>query len=294
MNGVIVGALMALSLIQQTDTIIPVGDARRVSVESPGGSIVVTTWDRNEVRVQAEHSSRTYVDIDRRGGTIDIEAEARRGPANIVDFRITVPRRMSLDLEGMYTDITVEGADGEVEAQSIQGDITIRGGRGLIKASTVQGRVTVEGGEGRMELESTATEIRIRDAAGEILAESAGGNIIMENVRATSVDVGSVGGRIHYDGTLQPQGTYFFGSHGGSVTLVLPDNTRANMTLSTIHGGISTNFTGAPTRFEPGQRNAFRIGGGGALVEVETFGGRIRVMRKGTEGADAPGPRGSR
>lgn len=290
MTNVVIGALMALGMVQQTDTVFAVGSATRLEVDAPGGSVTVEVWDRNEVRVRAEHSSRTYVDIDRRGATIDVEAEARRGPANIVDFVITVPRSFDLELDGMYTDITVEGADGEVEAESLHGDVIIRGGRGVVKASSVQGRVLIEGSQGRVEAESAAAEIRIRNASGEILAESAGGDIILENVRATSVDVGTVGGRVFYSGTFAANGSYFFGSHGGTVTLSLPENVAASMTLSTIYGSITSNLPGAPARFEKGQRNAFQVGGGGAVVEVETFGGRIRVVRQGTEGSAAPSP----
>lgn len=294
MTGVVIGAMMALGMVQQTDTTFAVGEATRLEVDSPGGTIVVNVWDRQEIRIQAEHSTRTYVDIDRRGRTIDVEAEANRGPANIVDFVITVPRAFDLELDGMYTDITVEGSDGEVEAESLQGDVIIRGGRGVVKASSIQGRVLVEGSQGRVEAESAAAEIRIRNASGEILAESAGGDIILENIRATSVDVGNVGGRIYYSGSFAASGTYFFGSHGGSITLSLPESTAASMTLSTIHGSITSNLAGAPTRFERGQRNAFDVGGGGAIVEVETFGGRIRVVRQGTEGAAPPAPREGR
>ncbi len=116
MNGLLIGAMLALGTMQQTDTTFAVDGAERLQVETLGGSITIDVWDRAEVRIQAEHSSRTFVDIDRRRGVIDIEAEARRGPANMVDFHITVPRTMALDLEGMYADITVEDSDGAVEA----------------------------------------------------------------------------------------------------------------------------------------------------------------------------------
>jgi hypothetical protein len=291
MNGVVIGMLATLAAFQQTDTVIAAGSASKLEVNAPGGTIVVNVWDRDEIRVRAEHSSRTYVDIERGRTTISVEAEARRGPANIVDFLITVPRAFDLELGGMYTDITVEGSDGEVEAQSLQGEVVIRGGRGVVKASSITGRVLIEGSEGRVEAESAAAEIRIRDASGEIYAESAGGDIILEAVRATSVDVGSVGGRVYFDGSLEPSGSYFFGSHGGAVTIVVPEAARASFNLSTVHGSISSNLEGAPTRFERGRRHAFDVGGGGALVEAETFGGRIRLVRAGTEGSGSPARR---
>ncbi|MGD2068964.1 MAG: hypothetical protein PVI57_09860 [Gemmatimonadota bacterium] len=274
-------ALAALTLAQpQTDTVIPLEGAERLSVEAPGGSITVTTWTRQEVRIVAEHSSRTYIDIDHRGSTIDVDAEARRGPATIVDYQITVPAGLDLELEGFYTNITVEGADGDVEAETNQGDIRIVGGRGSIEASTVSGSVVVEGAEGTVDVSSVAQGVRVRDASGEVYAETVGGTIALENLRARAVEAGSVGGRIEFDGELQDGGHYFFGSHGGSITVRVPQGAGATFHVATVHGGVSTDLPGAPEQFERGQRHSFTVGGGGALVETETFSGRINLVHR--------------
>lgn len=290
MNGLLIGAFLALGTVQQTDTTFAVNGADRLQVETMGGSILVDVWDRAEVRIQAEHSSRTYIDIDRRRGVIDIEAEARRGPANIVDFHITVPRTMALDLEGMYADITVEGSDGAVEVETVQGDITIRGGRGTIEVSNTMGKILVEGARGRIDIESSMADVRVVDSSGEIYAETAAGAIVLENVDATIVDIGSTGGRVYFEGTLDPSGTYFFGAHGGSITIVVAEDASASFHLATVHGSITSNLSGETRSFRRGQRHQFEVGGGGALVEAESFGGRIRILRRGSEGARAPEP----
>ena len=286
MNGLVMAALITLSMAQQTDTIIPLDGATLLDVEADGGTIVVGTWDRPDVRVQAAHSIRTFVSIERsRNGTLSVETEANRGPAGIADFTITVPSTLNLNLEGMYTDITVEGANGAVEAETLQGDIIIRGGRGTIRADATTGEVLVEGAEGEIEVETAAGDIRFVNVGGNVVAESAGGDIFFENARATSVDAGSTGGRLQYQGTFQPTGRYFFGSHGGSVLLIVPEGTSATFNLATIHGSVTTNVNGTLERLERGQRNSITVGTGGAIVEVETFGGRVAVMRQGTEGA---------
>jgi hypothetical protein len=74
------------------------------------------------------------------------------------------------------------------------------------------------------------------------------------------------------------------------VTIVVPATAAATFSLASVHGTITSNLEGSPASFERGQRHRFDVNGGGALVEAETFGGRIQIMRKGTEGA-APRPR---
>ena len=288
------GAMVAMTMFQQTDTTFEVGSAERLNVETMGGSIVVGVWDEERIRVQAEHSTRTFIEIDRGRSEIQVESEARRGPANIVDFRITVPRRLALELEAQYGDIVIEGADGAVEAETLQGDVTIIGGRGTVEVSATMGSIRVEGADGRIEIESSAADIHVVNSSGEIYAESAGGSIILEDVSPSVVDVGSTGGRVHYDGTFEPGGTYFFGAHGGSITIVVPEGASASFNVATVHGSITSNLRGEAEGLRGGERHEFQIGGGGALVEAETYGGRIRLLRSGTEGTEAPTPRRNR
>lgn len=288
MNGLIVGAaLVALGMAQQkTDTVFPVQDATTLEVSTAGGSIVVAGWDRNEIRIQADHSLRTTVEIRRTrdGARIDVESSARRGPGGIVDYRISVPRSLAVELDGMYTDISVDGLRGSVEAETLQGDVTVKGGRKSVKVSTTSGKLLVDGAQGRIDATTAAGEIRFVNVSGDVTAESAGGDIFFENANASSVDVGTTGGRIRYDGAFTKTGTYLFGTYSGSVTLVLPDGTSASLTLSTIHGSVLNNMSGEMQRLESSEHHKVELGGGGAVVEVETFGGRIAVLRKGTEG----------
>lgn len=294
MNGLILGAMMALSMVQQTDTTFAVGSAQGLNVETLGGSIDVTVWDEDRIRVQAAHSTRTFIEIERGRREIRIESEARRGPANLVDFRITVPRSLALDLEAQYGDITIEGSDGTIKAETLQGDVTILGGRGSIEIEATIGSIRLEGANGKIEIESSAADIHVVDSSGEIYAETAGGTIILENVRPSVVDVGSTGGRVHYDGSFEPGGTYFFGAHGGSITIVVPDDASASINVATVHGSISSNLGGEAESLRGGERHRIEMGGGAALVEAETYGGRIRLLRRGSEGSAAPTPRRNR
>ena len=288
MNSVIIGAMLALSMGQQTDTTFAVGSSELLRVETMGGSITVGVWDRDEVRVQAEHSRRTYISIDRSQRSIRVESEARRGPANLVDFRITVPRTFALDLEAQYGDITIDGAEGAIEVETLQGDVSIIGGRGTIRVSATMGTILIDGAEGQIDIESSMADIRVVNSSGEIYAETAAGTIVLENVTPTAVDVGSTGGRVYYNGTFEPNGTYFFGAHGGSITIVVPDDASAVFNLATVHGSISSNLSGEVESFRGGRRHEFEIGGGSALIEAETYGGRIRILRRGSEGSSAP------
>jgi hypothetical protein len=142
-----------------------------------------------------------------------------------------------------------------------------------------------------VEAETAADEIRLVNIAGDISAESAGGDIIIVNSTAGSVDVGTIGGRVHYDGTFQKNGTYFMGTHGGNVTLVVPQGAAASFHVATVYGTVVNALEGSPERLESGARHTVEVGGGGALVEAETYGGRISLVRKGAPGSEPPAVR---
>src|SRR3989449_10701802 len=102
--------LAALALTQQTDTTVPVRAGARLEISNFGGEIAVKTWNRNAVRVVADHSSRDRIRVDASDQLVRVKTDAvRRGPAQIV-YAVTVPARMALNLSGVYTAIHVHAA----------------------------------------------------------------------------------------------------------------------------------------------------------------------------------------
>ena len=65
--------------------------------------------------------------------------------------------------------------------------------------------------------------------------------------------------------------------------MVVPEGTSAQFDLSTLYGSVFDNLRCEMQRSEANRRNRIEVGAGGAIVEVETFAGRITVVRKGTE-----------
>ncbi|HEY0810383.1 MAG TPA: hypothetical protein VGD49_09495, partial [Longimicrobiales bacterium] len=96
----LVGMLAATMAQQQLDTTFEVRSGSRIEVETCGGSITVRTWNRNEVRVQAQHGRRDVIDIDARGSSVRIEAEGYMGVAKDVRFNLMVPRSSHIEASG--------------------------------------------------------------------------------------------------------------------------------------------------------------------------------------------------
>ncbi|HEX2188685.1 MAG TPA: DUF4097 family beta strand repeat-containing protein [Longimicrobiaceae bacterium] len=276
------GALAAvLAAAPQTDTTFTVQPNARLEVRNTGGDITVRTWDRNAVRIEAEHSSRTEVDVENTGAVVRVQARSRYGPANIVDYRITVPASMSLDLSGMHAEIDVQGVQGEVSAQSVQGDVTVRGGRGNVNVRTVQGEVLVEGAQGQVRGGSTSGDVRVVGSTGEIYAETVSGAIYLERITSGRVEAGTVSGDVYYDGTVQPRGRYSFVTHSGDVVASIPDGADAAVSVATLSGDVEASFALPARDGDRGRRFSYVLGSGSAKVELETFSGDVHLRRPG-------------
>src|SRR5437870_11726015 len=101
--------LAALALMQQTDTTVPVRAGARLEINNFGGEIAVKTWNRNAVRVMAEHSSRDRIRIDASAAVVRVKTEAgRRGPSQF-DYGVDDTSWMGLELSVVLPDDTSVG-----------------------------------------------------------------------------------------------------------------------------------------------------------------------------------------
>lgn len=266
----------------QTDTTIIVPAGSRLDVHPMGGEIVIRTWDRNEVRVQAEHSSRQRIRVRTEGSIVRVEAESNRPGPEIVDYQITIPARMDLSLGGISVDIDVEGTQGQVDATTVNGDIRVIGGSGRLALQAVNGDVTIENARGTVDAGTVNGSVRIRSVQGPVDVESVSGRIVLDEIESTNVIASSVSGRIFYDGAITSGGRYSFSTHSGSITLGVPRPLNATVSVAQINGSVSSTFTAVEA--SSGVRNrrqTFTIGTGEAVIEVETFSGSIRIGERG-------------
>jgi hypothetical protein len=262
-----------------TDTTITVTQGTRLQLDNQGGDIVVKAWDRNQVRIQASHSSRTHVAVRLAGAVLSLEAEADRGPSNMVDFELTVPAWMALDLGGMYADVSIEGSRAPITVETLQGDITVKGGAETVKLTSTEGKVTLSGAKGRIELHSVSNDIEASDIQGDVTAETVSGGITLRHVDAKMVDLQTISGELIYDGRIVDGGHYSLLTHSGEIYLTVAEAVNATIATAIGSGEVQASFPLAAAERSGRRRQTYRLGSGSATVELETFSGDIRLLR---------------
>jgi hypothetical protein len=273
-------ALLNAALPQgSTDTTIAVSQGTRLRVENQGGDIVVKAWEKNQVRIQASHNRRTHVNVRVNGAVLSLEASADRGPANIVDYELTVPSWMPLKLSGMYATVSVDGSKAPIEVETLEGDITVKGGAESVKLGSTQGKIVVSGVRGRLELNSVSEDIEASDIQGDIVVEGISGDIILRRIDAKSVEVETISGELIYDGRIVDGGHYSLLTHSGEIYLSVAEGTNATIATATGSGDVRASFPLPGSERPSRRRQTYRLGNGSATVELETFSGDVRLLR---------------
>ena len=268
----------------RTDQTVDVAKGTRLVLSNNAGEVTVRSWDRDQVRVQATHNPRITVDIATADNTLRVRSRAARGPANLVDYQITVPRWMAVNLSGTYLESTIEGTTAEVTVESVHGNIRVVGGSGNVNLRSVEGIITVDKASGKLQATTINEGIRLTNISGDVTAETTNGDIVIENAQTTSLEVSTVNGDVTFNGTMRDGGAYRLTTHGGDLRVGLGGAPNATVFVRTFQGDFTADF---PIQLPDGQsaregskRFNFTLGSGSARIELQTFNGDIVVARK--------------
>lgn len=274
-------ALFALMLAAQTDQTIDVKKGVRLEVHNFAGDVIVKVWNRDAVRIEADHSERETVDIRPSDVALIVRGRSRNGPSRPIDYTITVPAWMPVSVDGTNADVTIDGAGADVNVETTRGDILVRGGSGFVSVKSVQGRITIERAKGRIEAQTVNESIRLADVSGDVTAGTTNGGLVLERVDTANLDVYTVNGGIAFDGPIRDKGSYRLTTHNGLVSMAISDKANATLRVRTYGGSFRSTF---PLKLDDqDRRNRFTLtlGDGSARIELESFNGSIALRRPG-------------
>lgn len=267
----------------RTDQTVDVVKGTRLLLTNNAGEVIVRTWDRSAVRVQANHSAREQIDIQTAESALRIRGRAQRGAGGLVDYRITVPTWMPVSLTGSYLEADVAGTSAEVTVETVGGNVKVSGGSGAVSLRSVEGTITVEKTTGRVQANAVNEDIRLSNTQGEVAAESINGNVVIDNAQTSSLDVSTVNGDVTFNGSVRDNGVYRLTTHGGDIRAGLGGAANVIVFVRTFQGDFSADF---PIQLPEGQSSSrgskrfnFTLGAGSGRIELQSFNGDIHLAR---------------
>jgi hypothetical protein len=217
----------------------------RISLENINGGVQINTWNRNEVKVDA--IKRAYTQERLSDAKIEVTADLDRinikthYPDRNLNFSDDRDRRSNNPASVEYT-VTVPQNARLDSIELINGSLDVKSVKGDVKGSSINGRVAASG---------LAGDVRLSTINGAVAASFDD----LSNVRRISV-----------------------GSVNGSVELVIPSDTNAEIRASTVHGPITNDF-GIPVRKGQyvGRDLSATLGRGGIQIKVDNVNGEIKI-----------------
>ena len=213
----------------------------RIELDNINGAVHISSWDRNEVKVDAvkyadskERLDEARIEIDSSKSSISIRTKypnddqtwnwgSHNNPAS-VEYTLTVPRAARLD-----------------EIKLINGALDVTGVTGEVHASCINGRLEAHNLAGRAELSTINGRLDAR----------------FDQLAGSRVELNSV---------------------NGSVELTIPSDSKAEVEASTVSGGIDNDFGLHVNNHRfVGHDLRGELGSGGTHIKLENVNGRIAI-----------------
>jgi DUF4097 and DUF4098 domain-containing protein YvlB len=213
----------------------------RIELDNINGSVHISSWDRNEVKVDAvkyadtkERLDEAKIEIDSGKDHLSIQTKypehdqtwnwgSHNNPAG-VEYTLTVPRTARLDeIKLINGSLDITGVSGEVNASCINGRLEAHNLAGRARLSTINGRLNAQFDQ-----------------------------LARHNMELNSVN--------------------------GSVDLTIPSDSNAEVEATTVSGGINNDF-GLHVNHHRFVGHDLRgeLGSGGTHIRISNVNGRVEV-----------------
>jgi len=293
---------------------VKIGRDGRFTLSNISGDIVVTAGGGDEVSIEAvkrtrgdkSELGRVQITVDDRAGRVDVRTEHeqnrtdrnRQGDHVSVDYTVTVPASVSVDVHSVSGSAKVTGVHGSLRAETVSGDVTINDAPRLEAAKTVSGDVSLTGvtADGDLSAASISGSVRAKGLKARGLdLGSVSGDISVTDVTCERLGVKTVSGGVEYAGGIARGGRYEINAHSGTVRLQLANPAGFELTANSFSGSIRSELPltigGDPTRQSDsgsrGRRDSMNshamratFGDGSATLVVRTFSGDIVITRR--------------
>jgi hypothetical protein len=262
-----------------------------IEVQGFDGAIEVVGWDGDAVQVRgAKYASRQEtlgeISVDARGDAHEVRLRAVQPRMNCncgVSFTLRVPRKVTLDrIESTNGSVHIESISGDARLRTTNGSIKLFDLTGAVEASTSNGSIDGDRLGGTTVLHTTNGRIHANLLRGAVEATTTNSAI---DVSAEEADprrpivLSSTNGSITFTLATWKGNEIRATTSNSSITLKLPDPIEARIRASTTNGHIDTDYEVTTSHLS---RNSLegRIGQGGALIEVHSTNGSIRIVKR--------------
>jgi DUF4097 and DUF4098 domain-containing protein YvlB len=259
----------------------------QVDVSNIAGSVTVTGWKQNSVRVTGTLGKNVEeLVLESDGDKVLIKVKVAKGGNRSIDtdLVINVPRNSSLDVGTVSALIEVSDVLGEQSLHTVSGDVTTQQTDANLSAESVSGVVRITGNksDGDVSASSVSGDVYLSRVSGEVKATSVSGDLEVTQGSFARANLETVNGDIEFKSELRKGGKLVIDTVNGDVDVDFNGDVSANFDIDTFNGVIRNCFgpkAERTSKYSPGRELLFTEGGGDGRVVISTLNGRINLCR---------------
>ncbi len=282
--SVLGGVAVAQSGTNVRETV-TLGARGTVSIDTYKGSITVTTWDRDEVEVEARIEADenadlvelTDVEIEGRGDRVLIKSNYDRAKKKnsvlgvqwgnmslpFVHYTIKMPRTARLSIDDYKSDIRVENLRADLAIDTYKSAIDVRGVVGDVMIDTYKNTVDLREIVGNVTVDAYRPTVRVGGLKGAIQVDTYRGDI-----------------EVAFDAL---EGDSRFETSRGDVAIALPRGAGFRLDADLDRrGSLTSDFDVDDLRVRRDRDTEYRgpVNGGGPLLAFETSRGSVALRAR--------------
>jgi len=233
---------------------------------APGHQVLVAyTTHSDKIEVDQTNPDKTRLELRSHvlAGQKPSPDEAR------VDFEITVPPGVSVNVSTVSAPVTADGLNGDITIASESGQIVARNiARSHLHVRSMKAPVILNN--------VTLSHVDVQSSAGPVH---------LTTVTGPNVTVGTANGSIDYHGDCAGGGDYRLSTHSGDIEIWLPAYASVDLSARSRTGSVEDDFHLADRQHQvnpPVQGRSFAgtSNSGSSSVELQSISGKIRVKKQ--------------
>jgi DUF4097 and DUF4098 domain-containing protein YvlB len=247
-----------------------------IDVHGFAGTVHVTGWAQNQLKVHANVSGDCRVEVSPSGDRLEVRLSCSHGPGS-GDMSLQVPQASTLDVRTMSATISVAGVSGPLRLQSVTADIDVKGGApGEVEARSTSGSIRIDAASPQTRAQSVSGDVTIASVHGKASVHTVSGDCKIAGGEFSDVRVETVSGDVSFTGAIT--GSLEVSTHSGDVGLHVPATTGADAELRSFSGDLLVDL-GDGKRQKGSHELDAKLGAGGARIRARTFSGDVSIVR---------------
>jgi len=244
-----------------------------ITIHNPSGRVTISSWDKPEVMVIADHGSeKIEVDAEQNGNRVDVVTHQLAediSPAELrANYVITVPEDSELQIHNDSGAVGVSKILGDMNVETVAAGVDAEDIGGYLVVQTVGGAFACTRCSGRIEVHSISGDVRlVDDHSANIFAQTSTGNIVL-------------------DGDFLPNGIYRLKNYSGAINVQFSPGDSFDVSATSLYGKVDNQAKLIPPH-HPNQRPpryARSLFGsfnqGRAKLELSSFNGTINIHKR--------------